>query len=217
MSDHWCLVLPFRGGPGGKSRLAGTLPRPELAPRLALAMAFDVARAALASPRVAQVVLLTGVPLTVPATLEPDPRLRVVRQSAAGLNGALSHWLARAGTLRVAVLQPDVPAVTPAGLTEALDLVGARLAAGAPAVVVPDTRGTGSVMLAGPANRLRPRFGPGSAKAHEAAGALRLDLRNPRLRTDVDTADDLARALALGVGPYTTAVFEGDGNRVEAV
>jgi 2-phospho-L-lactate guanylyltransferase len=64
---------------------------------------------------------------------------------------------------------------------------------------VPDLPGTGTVLLAAPAGvPLDPRFGVGSAAAHEASGARRLDGDWPTLRRDVDTADDLAAAYALG-------------------
>jgi 2-phospho-L-lactate guanylyltransferase len=69
---------------------------------------------------------------------------------------------------------------------------------------VPDADGSGTVLLAAPnAGDLRPAFGAGSAAAHVARGALRVDLDLPRLRCDVDTADDLRRAQELGVGPHT--------------
>jgi 2-phospho-L-lactate guanylyltransferase len=69
---------------------------------------------------------------------------------------------------------------------------------------VADAPGPGPVMLAAQAGVvLDPRFGPGSARAHAASGAVRLSGDWPTLRQDVDTAADLAAATALGLGRYT--------------
>jgi 2-phospho-L-lactate guanylyltransferase len=96
----------------------------------------------------------------------------------------------------------------PDDLDEALALADAVLqgaaSGGANSVFVPDAQGTGTVLLAARhAAALRPAFGPGSAAAHEALGALRLEPALPRLRRDVDTAADLAEALELGCGRRT--------------
>jgi 2-phospho-L-lactate guanylyltransferase len=75
-------------------------------------------------------------------------------------------------------------------------------------VFVPDAEGTGTVLLAAlTAAAMRPAFGPGSARAHRAAGAHPLDVDLPRLRRDVDTPADLRTAIALGVGPRTRAAL----------
>ena len=52
-----------------------------------------------------------------------------------------------------------------------------------------------------------PSFGPGSAARHQAAGAVRLELDLPGLRTDVDDDRSLTAALELGVGPATGRVL----------
>lgn len=94
----------------------------------------------------------------------------------------------------VAALPADVPALRPAELAQALaDAAGRR-------AYVPDAAGLGTVLLvAAPGEPLDPRFGPGSADAHERSGALRLTGAWPTLRRDVDTADDLAVVRAWGV------------------
>jgi 2-phospho-L-lactate/phosphoenolpyruvate guanylyltransferase len=75
---------------------------------------------------------------------------------------------------------------------------------------VADAAGTGTVLLAALHGRpLQPRFGPGSAAAHAAGGAVRLDGDWPGLRRDVDTALDLAAARALGVGRHTRELLHG--------
>ena len=69
-----------------------------------------------------------------------------------------------------------------------------------------DADGTGTTLLAtAPGSPVRPRYGPGSARAHRAAGAVELVGDWPSLRHDVDTAADLLAAASLGLGPATSA------------
>jgi 2-phospho-L-lactate guanylyltransferase len=72
-----------------------------------------------------------------------------------------------------------------------------------------DEPGTGTTMLAaGPGVPLDPRFGVGSALAHQTSGAVPIDLASiDSVRRDVDTAADLAHAVQLGVGPATADVM----------
>jgi 2-phospho-L-lactate guanylyltransferase len=68
---------------------------------------------------------------------------------------------------------------------------------------VADDKSVGTTALLARAPKyLTPHFGLDSAAAHEAAGAAPLP-GTPRGRLDVDTQDDLRRAIALGVGPAT--------------
>ncbi len=88
-------------------------------------------------------------------------------------------------------LTGDLPALRPADLALALAGLPVRARRG----FVPDAAGTGTALLAAPPGvALDPRFGPGSAAAHAASGAVRLDGGWPTLRQDVDTAADLAAA-----------------------
>lgn len=196
----WTVVLPLKGGPAAKSRLRGPA-------GLATAVALDTLAAALAARRAGDVLVVTGDPAL--AATAGALGARVVDESVpgAGLPAAVRDGVrAAAPDAPCAVLLGDLPALTPADLDAALDAVAGLLRAGAGAVVVPDADGTGSVLLAaGRPAGLSPAFGPGSAARHEAAGAVRLEADLPRLRRDVDTPDDLAAALALGVGPRTRA------------
>ncbi len=131
------------------------------------------------------------------------------------LNAALAHGIADgAARARIVVaVQADLAALDAATVREAVDAAVEVIEAGARAAFVADRTGTGTALLAvvGP-DPMTPRFGPASAAAHRAAGAVELDpehRRWPRLRTDVDTPDDLAAALALGVGPRTRAALAG--------
>jgi 2-phospho-L-lactate guanylyltransferase len=125
------------------------------------------------------------------------------------LNAALRHGAAFAarrwpGT-GLAALTADLPAVNPAELATALRAAGAAAGGGA---FVPDAAGVGTTLYAmPPGGEFRPLFGGTSRARHAAAGVTELGLVGlTGLRRDVDTPDDLREALALGVGPFTSAV-----------
>jgi 2-phospho-L-lactate guanylyltransferase len=167
-----------------------------------LALLADTVAAAAASPEVARVVVVTD---------DPDAAA-VVRDLGAdtvpdvpdrGLNPALAHGALAAGTAAVAALSSDLPALRPEELTAAL----AAAAAGGPRCFVADAGGTGTTLLTAVAVALEPRFGRGSAAAHRAGGASELTGPWPGLRRDVDTADDLRAAAALGLGPRTARLL----------
>ena len=63
--------------------------------------------------------------------------------------------------------------------------------------------GLGTTLYTAAYDAFDPRFGPGSALAHDATGARPITAPLPRLRRDVDDLPDLDAALALGVGPRT--------------
>ena len=111
------------------------------------------------------------------------------------------HWLRRAlADGPVAALSSDLPALRPEELTAAL-----REAATVPRAFVADAAGSGTTLLAVRDGELDPRFGPGSASAHAAGGAVPLDGDWPGLRQDVDTPADLHAAGWIGVGSRTAA------------
>jgi 2-phospho-L-lactate guanylyltransferase len=119
-----------------------------------------------------------------------------------GLNAALAHGARQAAEMTggpVAALSSDLPALRAAELTAAL-----QAAATVPRAFVADAEGSGTTLLAVREGRLDPRFGPGSAAAHAAGGAVPLDGDWPGLRQDVDTPADLQTACRLGAGPRTT-------------
>jgi 2-phospho-L-lactate guanylyltransferase len=212
------LVVPVKELRRAKSRLApavADLPGADRAHAhraLALALARDTLRAARAATRTGRLVVVTT---------EPAPRFgdghdapETVHDAGGGLNAALrrgAEHLRRTGRgaggpRAVAALQADLPALRPEELDDALDRAGALFAEGVAQAFVADHAGTGTTLLvAAPGRALHPRFGPGSAAAHAAAGAVALDGDWPGLRGDVDTTADLARARDLGVGPATRA------------
>ncbi len=200
----WSAVLPVKGGPAAKSRLGA-------GPSLAAAIAADSIDAVVACPRVARVVVVTADDATAGSARRSGAEV-LAEPGGGGLNGAVRAGL---GALDpdgpAAVLLADVPALRPGDLELALTLVERALIERALAdgaapgqVMVADAEGTGTVLLAGTApGRLRPAFGPGSLAAHRALGATVLTPDLPRLRRDVDTAEDLLAALLLGCGPRT--------------
>ncbi|GIJ76960.1 2-phospho-L-lactate guanylyltransferase [Micromonospora phaseoli] len=205
MTQPWTVVLPVKRLTAAKTRLRGGLPGVPHE-ELALALAADTLDAVLACPGVAQVLVVTDETRMGELARHPDVRL-LPDVADAGLNAALRHGAAGIPGW-VAGLTADLPALRPTELAVAL----ATTLAGPPGVrrFVADAPGTGTVLLAAPPGvPLDPRFGPGSAAAHAASGADPLTGDWPSLRRDVDTAEDLAVAARLGLGPRTTALAAG--------
>jgi len=200
----WALVIPVKPLDRAKSRLAG-LAGPRRG-ELALAMAADTVSALLACPAVAVAIVVTD-DAAAGAELGALGAVVIPDRPAAGLNPAVElgaryaaqRWPGRGR----AALAADLPALRPAE-------IGAALAAASawPAAFVADAAGTGTTLYAaGPGSEFRPAFGPGSAGRHAGGGAVELDLPGiAGLRRDVDTAEDLEQAAALGLGPRTAAV-----------
>lgn len=195
--------MPVKGLDRGKSRLRGAadggVGDPERHAELALALALDTIDAALAAPSVAEIVVVTD-DERVAAALTGT--VRVVRdEPAGGLNAAYRHGAAALSSgLARGALQADLPALKPEELEAAL--------AGHARAFVADAAGTGTTLLLSPAGTpLDPRFGPGSAAAHTASGAVPVGGELPGLRRDVDTETDLREACALGVGVRTAALL----------
>jgi len=192
----WVVVVPVKPAGLGKSRLAGFLGPAERA-ALARAMALDTIEAAAATAGVVRVLVVTA-----------DDEVRaavpfVVDDPGGGLNAAVRAGVAQASG-PVAVLLGDLPALRPDDLRAALDQAAEHARA-----FVADAEGTGTTLLTGLADVV-PRFGAGSAAAHEAHGHVRLAIPpGSTLRRDVDVPADVAAAAALGVGPRTAAVLSG--------
>jgi 2-phospho-L-lactate guanylyltransferase len=206
------VIVPVKRLRMAKSRLRGALPSAEH-DMLVLAMALDTVSAALASPVVGRVAVVTSDPDAERAALEAGAEV-IVDVPDAGLNPALAYAAtvvrpkgATAALPGVVALAADLAALRSADLTEALR--AAEVAGnGTPRrLFVPDAAGTGTVLLAATRGAgLEPCFGVGSAAAHTASGAIVLAGDWPSLRRDVDTAADLAEAVVLGLGPRTAAL-----------
>ena len=201
---HWTLAIPVKRTAIAKSRLAPAYPQHR--PELARAFAVDTTSAALASPLVRTVVVITDDPLVAADVTAVGARV-VPDLPGVGLNEALLHGATVAAAEfpgnGVVALSADLPALRPAELTAVL------AACVAPRSYVIDLPGTGTTLLAAaPGVPLDPRFGVGSALAHQASGAVPIELADVEsVRRDVDTAADLAHAVQLGVGPATADVM----------
>lgn len=201
----WHVLVPVKGGERAKSRL-------DLDPgrrrRIAAAMASDTVAAVRACPVVAAVTVLCGpdaaAELVLPSGV--DTVEEGVSSSAPDLNDLLRWAATRPGPARsVAVVVADLPALTSVTLADTL-----RSASGVSLGVVPDRHDVGTTVLTATRGaELRPRFGPRSAAAHVAEGAVPV-IADPRVRCDVDVLEDLWEATALGVGPRTSAVLAAD-------
>ncbi|MGW2820815.1 2-phospho-L-lactate guanylyltransferase [Streptomyces sp. NPDC001443] len=202
---QWTLVIPLKSLAQAKSRLSDTA-ADGLRPSLALAFAQDTVAAALASPAVGDVAVVTDDELAGRELATLGARI-VSDEPGGGLNAALAHAAAvvRAASpaCPVAALNADLPALRPFELARVLDA-----AAEFPRAFLADAAAIGTTLLAAaPGRELLPVFGPRSRARHHDSGAheLLLDAVDS-VRQDVDTGADLRAALALGVGPRTAAV-----------
>lgn len=196
------VLLPVKPLALGKSRLTQL---PEAHRRdLAEAFARDTIAAALATPAVTAVLVVTD-DHTFAADLAGEGCSVIPDGVSDDLNGTLLQAAREAGRrwpgCRVAALCADLPALSPTDLAAALDATDH----GDGPAYVRDVEGSGTTMYVAAEADFVPRFGPGSAAAHEADGAREIagDLRT--LRQDVDHVGDLSHALLLGVGPHTAA------------
>ena len=196
-NNSWGVVIPVKRLVVAKSRLQ-VLGDP-LRTELALAFAEDVVRAALGCPQVTAVLIVTDDPRAAQVLGEQGAEV-VADGPDAGHNAAVQHAASLLNpTLGVVALSSDLPALTAADLTDVLT----QLPPGARGFVA-DAEGTGTTLLAaGSGLLLRPAYGVSSRREHLRSGAIELSA-SARLRRDVDTPEDLAQALGLGVGPATT-------------
>lgn len=213
ITEKWSLVVPLKPLAVAKSRLAGAVGA--VRPALALAFALDTVAAALACEQVADVTVVTDDP-TAAAQLAALGALVAADVPGAGLNAALRYGAERIRERLprspVAALNGDLPALRPAELASVLsEAVRARTRA-----FLADAAGVGTTLLAAPAGlALSPAFGGPSRARHLASGAREITLPGvPSVRRDVDTADDLRAARALGLGPRTAAFFAAGDERV---
>ncbi|WP_244872352.1 2-phospho-L-lactate guanylyltransferase [Catellatospora sp. TT07R-123] len=187
------VLVPLKPLAEAKSRLRGAEADHEA---LVLDLARRTVRAARAAAGVARVYVVTRDGRA--ARELRDCGAEIAPDTGRDLNDALCQAADRfdGRTQRLAALPADLPALRPDELAQAL------AAAGPGRAFVPDAAGIGTVLLVSAVGgRLDPRFGPGSAAAHELSGARRLGGGWPTLRRDVDTAEDLAAVRAWGL-PY---------------
>ncbi|KFF58661.1 hypothetical protein JF66_16895 [Cryobacterium sp. MLB-32] len=200
----WVAVVPVKGNPGAKSRLA------DLPERAALADAFalDTVAALVAASNVERVFVVTGDTRLAP--LLAHLGAVIVAESRApvdSLNAAIGQGVAAAREAcphaNVAVFTGDLPALLVSDVESALAHGMAHERS-----MVADAEGTGTTTLLALAGvEFQPQFGPGSRAAHEAAGHIQLNIpASASIRRDVDTPADLEVAGSLGLGRFTRAL-----------
>jgi 2-phospho-L-lactate guanylyltransferase len=201
------VVVPVKPPAVAKSRLGGL--GDDVRRALASAFAADTVEAALASERVACVLVVTDDHVL--ARELAGTGVEVIPDGAAddlnaSLGQAAAELLRRHPGLRIAALCADLPALRPDELTRALDAASRERMA-----FVPDAEGAGTTVVTAPdLETFRPRFGHGSRAAHLDAGAHEIDLEDiASVRRDVDTPSDLAEVLRLGIGSRTSRVTAG--------
>jgi len=204
VSDRFAVLVPVKPPAFAKSRLAdlGDDTRRELA----AAFAVDTISAALASPGVDRVLVVTDdVALArglsdLGVDVIPDGTTDDLNET---LRLAAAEMHRRDPALRLVALCADLPALRPEELAAAL---AAAPREGMAFVADAEGEGTTAVVASGP-DTFRPRFGPASRRSHLAAGAHEIvGIDVPTLRRDVDDRADLAKAVALGVGSRTSLV-----------
>ena len=198
------VLVPVKPIAVAKSRLAplGDRVRRELV----RVLAADTVAAALSSSAVARVLVVTddhvlaGFLQRLGAEVLPD--------GASDLNESLVEAAAELsrrepGLGGTVALCADLPSLRPAELTEALGVAGTHDGA-----FVADAAGSGTTMVSARSlHAFRPGFGIGSRHTHLGLGLHEInEVAVPTLRRDVDTPEDLAVALTLGVGERTAAV-----------
>ncbi|WP_055852228.1 2-phospho-L-lactate guanylyltransferase [Agreia sp. Leaf335] len=208
-TGDWVVVMPVKGTAGAKSRLLGGLADSEIPEdrraEFALALALDAVDAVRTALPVVRVIVVTSAEVS--ERFEALGAL-VRRDPGTGLNAAFTRGIRSAMELNpgrpVAALMSDLASIRPRDVTAALDL-----ASETPLGMLTDKDGTGTTLLTALSPRdLVPRFGLGSARRHREAGHLELEIaRGDRMRLDIDTADDLATARALGLGLRARAVL----------
>ena len=187
-------VVPVRGLPAGKRRLAARLST-EQRNSLVRAMLDDVVGALLNAASIDRVVICSR---DVAAHVEGD-RLGVDFLDQAdqrpGYNGAIARAQADLAAAEALLIAPaDVPLITP----DAVDLVVATAPDGEAVVVAPAHNGGTNGLFVRPPGIIRPAFGPSSARAHAQAasdaGVAGVPFRLAQIDVwayDVDTPADL--------------------------
>jgi 2-phospho-L-lactate/phosphoenolpyruvate guanylyltransferase len=203
---RWSLIVPVKHLGLAKTRLARAAG--DHREDLALAIACDTVAAARSCASTGAVFAVTEDPRA-RAALSRLGAVVVGGEPGGGLNPALEHGARiAAGRLPgfgVCALSADLPALRPAELERVLAAASADGRS-----FLPDSPGVGTTLLAAtPGQRLAPAFEGASRARHLTGGARELLVPGVEsVRRDVDTAEDLAAAAVLGVGPRTRALLD---------
>jgi len=204
MSASYVVLLPVKPPARGKSRLEVD---PDRRRALAAAFALDTARACLAADRVLAVLAVTD-----DASFADDLRGAGCETIPDGVDGDLNGSLRLASaearrrwpTATPVAVCADLPALQSTDLDAAL-----AVATGVGAAFVTDQDGVGTTLYSAPYDGFDPRFGLHSRQAHLDSGATEISGGLRSLRRDVDDAEALADAVALGLGAHTRLAMLG--------
>ena len=134
------------------------------------------------------------------AELAKGSAAAVIKDPSGGLNPALTSagdYAAAAQFERLCILPADLAAPDPSDLERVIGFAPVEKAA----VICPAADGGTNALLVAPPNALPFQFGPGSAKRHaeaaEAHGLTPVMMPLESLAFDIDTAEDLARAVRI--------------------
>jgi 2-phospho-L-lactate guanylyltransferase len=197
--QKYVALVPVKPPALGKSRLVGLSDAERRA--LAAAFALDTVSACLSATSIAEVLVVTD-DASFSVELRELGAVAIPDGVAMDLNGTLRQSAAEARRRWPDLVPVAITADLPSVRGDDLDAALGSIAPGEAAYVA-DAAGLGTTLYTAVHDDFDPRFGPGSALAHDATGARPITAALPRLRRDVDDLADLAEAVALGVGPRT--------------
>lgn len=209
MNDHddiWA-VIPIKGFDDAKQRLSGAHP-PAFRRQLAMTMAEDVLSAAVATPAITGVLVVTDDADAAALARRYGARVTdaCADQGQTAAVTAAARLLADEGIATVLTLPTDIPGITVAELTQ---LTGLHRGHAYTIVPAHDERGSNAI-LCSPPTRVPFAFGNDSFAPHVAsARALGIDpqiVPLERIGLDVDNPKDLA-AFAAKNWPTRTTEF----------
>lgn len=198
----WVVIVPVKPAAVGKSRLTDAAADRVV---LARAIALDTITAASATRGVDRVIVVTDDADLAAATARMAGVDIVGEGDAIGLDAAIAVGATAAGlNVPRAALLGDLPALRPGDLHAALEA-----AASVERGVVADGEGVGSTLVTARAGATWiSAFGEDSFARHQLLGCTALEVpADSTLHRDVDTAEQLAEASALGLGAHTAAAL----------
>lgn len=193
-------IVPVRGLPAGKTRLAALL-TVDQRNRLVRAMLHDVVAALRQVSALGRITILSR---DAAAAREAE-RLGVafLQQPShlIGLNPALAFaQRVRAGSAALLIVPADLPLLTAQDVERVLAALGDERGV----VIAPADDGGTNGLYVRPPGVIAPAYGQRSAARHEraarAAGVLVRTIAGDRWALDLDTPEDLPRCLALAAG-----------------
>lgn len=190
-------VVPVRGLPAGKSRLAAVL-QPAQRNRLVRAMLRDVVRMLRSAPAIERVTVLSRDAAAAREATRLGAEFLQEPPGAPDLNRALAFAQAEHADAEALLLVPaDLPFVTPADIQELID----ALPSGPGVALAPSRDGGTNGLLLRPPTVIAPAFGSGSAARHlaaaVAAGVTVARVDGERWALDIDTPEDLELAASM--------------------